>query len=130
MIGRRETRDPDVSIFIGRSLWSVQIGPGNVVLNFCLPASPGQATPHTSIGIEGPYCVRAHGAESFGKGTTPRSAIVLTDLLLKNVLTATITPDRNLEMFFEDAMTLMIMRDNGGFESFQIYMPDGEYVFS
>ena len=129
-MGRRETRDPDVSIFIGRSLWSVQIGPGNVILNFCLPAAPGQATPHTSISIDGTYCVRVHGAESFGKGNTPRTAVVLTDLLLKNVLTATKTSDRNLEMTFEDAMTLLIVRDNGGFESFQIHVPDEEYVFS
>jgi hypothetical protein len=130
VMGPRETRDPDVSIFIGRSVWSVQIGPGNVVLNFCLPASPGQATPPTSISIDGPYCVRVHGAQSLGIGSTPRSAIALTDLLLKNVLTATITADRNLEISFEDAMTLVIMRDNGGFESFQIHVPDGEYVFS
>jgi hypothetical protein len=122
--------DPDVSIFIGRSLWSILIGPGNVVLSFCVPAAPGQSTPQTSISIGGPYRVQVRGSRFLGKGNTPKSAIVLTDLLLKDVIGAAITADRDFEMEFEDGMTLLVIRDNGGFESFYLNMPDGMYIFS
>jgi hypothetical protein len=122
--------EPDVSIFIGRSLWSIQIGPGNVVLNFCLPVGPGQSTPHTSISIEGPYCVRSGDSQSFGNGGAPKSAIALTELLLKDVVAATITANRDFEIVLDGGAKLLVIRDNGGFESFQISVPDGMYIFS